>query len=328
MKKYNWGIVGTGRMVEKFLNSIQGINQINILGAASRDRNRSFEIKEKYSLTKHYDSYDDLFQDKEVDVIYIATPHNSHYKYTKTALVHKKAVLCEKPITVNSKELKDLIIISHDNECFLMEAMWTRFLPVINKINQWIDENKIGEVKQVIADFGVNFEYDPNHRAFNPHLAGGALLDLGIYPIFLASMVFKIEPINIISHVFKVETGVDGITNLIFDYGDDKSALLTCCNLFQTPCEATIMGMNGMIKIPTRFVQAEKAILMNNNFKILDEFNHLEYNKGWKYEAIHVSECLEKGKKESEIMPLKESLKIMKIMDRIRKLIKLKYPFE
>ena len=189
-KTFKWGIIGCGQIAGKFAESLKVISDAILYAAASRSGEKARSFCKKYHVRKWYDSYEKLAEDPEIDAIYIATPHNLHLENSTLCIQNRKAVLCEKPLTVNEREAKKLIKNAREAKVFLMEAFWTRFLPSTVKLNQLLEDGLIGEVKLLQADFGYYMPFDGNHRSYNPDLAGGALLDVGIYPINFAQMIF------------------------------------------------------------------------------------------------------------------------------------------
>jgi dihydrodiol dehydrogenase / D-xylose 1-dehydrogenase (NADP) len=325
MKTTNWGILGAGRIAEKFVSDFSAVSNGKIVAVGSRSVENAKEFALKYSIGTWHGSYRELVQNPEVDIIYIATPHNFHLEQAVLCLEHGKHVLCEKPVTVNAKQLEQLIQLAKKRNLFFMEAMWTPFLPPIQKAMQWIEEGKIGTVKMVHVDFGYAAKMDPKGRLFNPDLAGGALLDIGIYPLTMAQMVAKcdIEFLQVQSAFSK--TGIDETNALQIKYENGLIAQLSSTFTTRLKNEAIIYGTLGTITIP-EFWMSKKAILTNDKGEelFIDDSTTMGYN----YEAQHVGEMLQLGKKESSIMPLARSLQMMQLMDRIRKGMGLTYPFE
>lgn len=320
-----WGILGPGTIAHKFARGLDVLPEAELFAVGSRSEERARKFAEKYNFQKSYGSYESLVADPEIDVIYVSTPHTFHKKHSILALEAGKSVLCEKPFAINAHEVKEMINCARENEVFLMEAMWTRFLPVINKVQEWITDGRIGEVRQLRGDFGFRTEINPQARLFNPELGGGALLDVGIYTVSFASLIFGQQPQKIKSMSHKGKTGVDEQTAITFKYDQGQLAQLSCAIRTSTPEEVLITGTEGMIKIP-KFWHAKKATLYteDNQQKVEIPLRASGYN----YEAQEVINCLKKGKMESNILPLDESLAIMETMDQIRQQIDLQYPGE
>jgi len=325
-KTFKWGIMGCGNIAGQFATSLQTVSGAILYAVASRSAEKALKFGKKYKALKTYDSYEMLVQDQKVDAIYIATPHNLHLENAMMCLNHKKAILCEKPLTVNAIEAKQLIEEAKKQEIFLMEAFWTRFLPSTLKLNELIKEGIIGDCKLVQADFGYNMPFDASHRSYNPNLAGGALLDVGIYPINFAQMIFRQDPLEISSSIIPSSTGVDEQSAYIFKYPSGSLAVMNAAVNVETQHNAWIYGSEGYIHMPD-FFHATKIHIQRKDGKthtISVPFK----STGYGYEAIEVMNCINSGKTESMIMPLSESFKIMQLMDSIRDQWGLKYPGE
>jgi dihydrodiol dehydrogenase / D-xylose 1-dehydrogenase (NADP) len=326
MKKYKWAILGPGTITHKFSSDLKLLDTAELYAVGSRSIEKAQAYASKYNIPKVYGSYDELLRDPDVEIIYIATPHPMHKNWVIKSLEAGKAVLCEKPITVNAYEAEEIFNAAKKNNVFFMEAMWTRFLPVMVKVREWVKDGAIGEVRMLKADFGFRADLDREGRLFNPSLAGGALLDAGIYPISFAYMVFGKVPVEIISTVHLGETGVDEQGASIFKYDKGELAVIESAVRTNTPQEAYILGTKGSIKIP-QFWCARSAILNTNDGKSL-VYEDSRQSIGYGFEAEEVMSCLSKDEKESSVMPHMESLEIMKTMDTIRSQYGLKYPFE
>jgi len=325
MKTIHWGILGAGRIAEKFAADFSAVGNGKIVAVGSRSLDNAKKFAQKYNIGKWHGSYQDLVQNPEVDIIYIATPHNFHFEQVELCLTNGKHVLCEKPVTVNALQLEKLMHLAKAKNLFFMEAMWTPFLPAVQKVMQWLGEGQIGTVKMIHAEFGYAGNADPKNRLYNPELAGGALLDIGIYPLTMAEMVAqsKIETLQVQSVLST--TGIDETNVLQIKYQNGILAQLRSTFTAQLKNEAIIYGTKGMIVIPS-FWMSKKAQITNDNGEeiFIDESTTLGYN----HEAQHVVEMLQLGKTESDIMPLSRSLQMMRLMDAIRKEMNLKYPFE
>ena len=188
--KTRWGILGTGNIANKFAEDLSLVPEADLLAVASRTQESAEKFADLYNIPQRYSSYQKLAESSDIDVVYISTIHPLHKENSLICLKNGKAVLCEKPFTLNSKEAEELIKYARTNKIFLMEAMWNRYLPSLKKLSQLLSENVIGDILQLTADFSLQFQYDPKHRLFDPELGGGALLDLGIYPVSFSSMIF------------------------------------------------------------------------------------------------------------------------------------------
>lgn len=325
-KKYRWGIVGAGGIAHKFADALSNVENAKLQAIASSNPQRASDFAGQYSIPNCYDSYDQLYADDTVDIVYVATVHNLHCRNAIDALNAKKNVLCEKPLAVNAFEAKKMIKSSQDNDVFLMEAMWTRFLPMISEVRDLIENGAIGQPQLLYADFAVNFDHDPKSRIYNPDLAGGALLDLGVYCMSLASMVFG-KPEKISSTIKMTDTGVDARSTVVLEYGNSKTAVLFQALDLETSREALIVGTEGSIRIHPQWLSGSDYTLKLNDGteKECKADTHIN---GFVYQINHVHECLDSGKKQSDIMPLEESLQIAQTMDDLRSQWNLKYPFE
>lgn len=292
------------------------------------DTSSANRFADRYGIPNRHSSYEDLVHDPSVDVVYIGTPHPFHKENTLLSLNAGKAVLCEKPFTVNSAEAETVIITAKKKKLFLMEAMWPRHLPAFLKLRQLLSDGVVGEVQLVAADIGSRAKFSPNSRLFEPKLAGGTLLDIGIYPVSFASMIFG-PPASIASQAQIGETGVDEKVGLVFTYSTGALAVLYSTIRNDTPTEATVMGTKGRIRLhaQTGLFRPFKLTLSlkGQTDRVIDApFD----GNGYQYEAAEVMRCLRSGKVESDIMPLEESLDIMKTLDEIREQWGLKYPME
>lgn len=325
-KKIKWGIMGTGGIAKQFTGDLAFARNAELVAVGSRKKESADHFAEAYSIPRTYGSYEELVQDPDIDAIYVATPHPFHKENVLTCLRAGKAVLCEKPFTVNAVELEEVVRFARDKKLFLMEAMWTRFLPPIIKVREWIKNGKIGEVGLVKADFGFRSKWDPKGRLLNPDLGGGALLDAGIYPISFAAMIFGVEPEKIMSTAHIGETGVDEQFSIILAYPSGKTATLNGAVRLGLTNEATIYGTDGYIHIPS-FLNAKSASLHVNNEEV-ETFTDDRSSLGYAFEAEEVGRSLSKGLQESPVIPLDESLGIIKLLDEVRAQWGLKYSFE
>lgn len=322
-----WGIIGTGNIAHQFARGLQAVPDAELVAIASRSQERADEFGKEFDIKHRHPSYEALAQNDEVQAVYIATPHTYHKDNTLLCLNHNKHVLCEKPFAVNTGEAREMVNLARDRKRFLMDAVWTRFFPIMVKLREILAQGVIGDVILAQADFGFRMkEVNPDHRLFNPELAGGALLDVGIYPVQFASMVYGKQPRDIVSQVTIGETGVDELSVMVFKYDDYEMATLTTAIRLSTPHEARIMGTKGIISIPDWWHPTEMMVHVNGKDPKIHKME-IEGN-GYNYEAIEVGRCIREGIIESDVMPLDETLNIMGTMDRIRKDWDLWYPGE
>jgi predicted dehydrogenase len=297
-----------------------------IYAVASRSQEKADAFGAEYGATKCYGSYEELANDPNVDVAYIATPHNYHLPHTLLCLNAGKHVLCEKPFAVNAKEAKVMIDCAREKKLFLMDAFWTRYFPVMAKLRELLADNAIGDVMLVQADFGGRGPVVPEKRHFNLDLAGGALLDVGSYCLQLASMVYGKQPKDIVSQVTIGSTGVDELSVIVCKYSDYEMATLTSAIRLGTPHEARVMGSEGYIAIPDFWHPSELTLARPGQKPQTFRFPY--DGEGFQYEIEAVGECIRAGMTESPIYPLDETIAIMETLDRIRELWGLRYPME
>lgn len=326
MKPICWGIIGPGRIAKKFAIGLQSVPDAKLVAVGARALGRAEAFASEFGIPRAYGSYEALAADPEVDVVYVATPHPMHHQPARLCLRAKKAVLCEKPFTLNEREARDLVDCARREEVFLMEAMWSRFLPPMVQVREWLARGLIGAPRMVVADFGFRTDWNPEGRALNPALGGGALLDVGIYPLALAAMVFGGPPLKVTGQCHLGDTGVDEQSAMILSYKGGALAVLTCAVRTRTPHEARILGTEGAIHLPDFWhgTEATLALAGKEPERVIPE----RVGNGYNYEAVEVGRCLRAGLKESPLMPLDETVMTMRIMDELRRQWGLVYPQE
>lgn len=318
-----WGILSAGQMAGRFAVDLRKIPGTEIVAVAARSTRRAEAFALKHRIPRAYGSYEALARDPGIDVIYVATTHNFHKNHTLLCLENGKHVLCEKPFALNAVEVRQMIACASEKRLFLMEAMWSRFNPAYRRAMQWIKEGLIGEVRMLSADLGFRATWEPERRLFNPELAGGSILDVGVYPIALASHLFGSRPAEIQASASLGATGVDEQAGIMLQYPQGQLALLSSAIQTRTPHNAFIMGTQGMIWMPM-FWRARLAVLWRSR-----KLPRIAWGRaGYQYEAAEVSQCIREGKVESPTMTLAESLAMMETMDQIREKIGLQYPGE
>lgn len=322
-----WGILGAGNIANSFVKGLKSLPDAAVVAVAARSKDKAEAFAMAYEIPRFYGSYIELANDPDIDIIYVSTLHPFHRDCTLLCLKAGKAVICEKPFTINAIEAQELISYAREQKLFLTDAMWTRYLPANIKVMQLLSDKVIGDVKMVKADFGFRCGWNPQSRLLNPELGGGALLDVGVYTIAYASMAFNAaKPLKIVSMPRIGETGIDEEFSAIIGYEGGGLAMLTGAVRTKTPQEAWILGTKGRIHIPS-FWHAQSATLYLDGEK--EQAFELPYEStGYNYEAAYAMQCLREKRLESDIMPLDESLQIMKTMDEIRAQWGLKYPFE
>lgn len=324
MQVYNWGIIGLGKIAHRFATDLQILPNARLHAVASRSAERSQVFAQQYDVPYSFGSYIDIFNAPNLDAVYIATPHTGHFENTLMCLTHHIPVLCEKPFAMNVIQVKEMIAASKAHQTFLMEAMWSRFLPPIQKALEIIQAGGIGQIISVKADFGFKAPFLPEKRLFNRDLGGGALLDIGIYPVFLALLLMG-RPDHIKAFANLGNTKVDEECGILFQYNSGKMAHLHATLRTSTQCEAFIYGESGTIHIRKRWHEAESLIFTPEGGEA--KIFRFDYKgKGYYLEAMEVMNCLAKGQLESEQMPLSFSLLLMEVLDAIRREAGIEYP--
>ncbi len=326
MDKIRWGILGTGVIANKFAIGLKAAPGAELVAVGSRAQATADQFGDTFGVPRRHASYEALAHDPDVDVIYISTPHPLHKDNTLLCLEAGKAVLCEKPFAINAAEAAAMIKLARQKKLFLMEAMWTRFLPAVIKARQLIAEDAIGDVRMFMGDLGFRAEFDPKNRLFDPALGGGALLDVGIYPVSFASVIFG-TPAKVTSLAHLGATGVDEQAAMLLSYAGGQLSLLAAAVRVDIPSEAIIMGTKGQIRVHAPIYCPVRLTLSRpeQGEEVIDL--PLEGN-GYNYQALEVMNCLRNGWLESVTMPLDETLTIMRTMDEIRAPWGLKYPTE
>ena len=322
---FRWGILGPGGIAKKFATGLRALDDAQLVAVGSRSRDRANAFADAFDVPHRHASYEALARDSEVDAIYVATPHPFHKEHSILCLEAGKPVLCEKPFAINQHETREMIEVAQREGVFLMEAMWTRFLPLTQQVKAWVTEGAIGEVRMLYADFGFRANINPKGRLFDLALGGGGLLDIGIYPISYAAMIFDSQPATISSQARIGVTGVDEQAAMIFGYDGGQLALISCGVRIKTPHEAKILGTDGMISI-AQFWNARTATLSAGG---VEEVVTLECaGNGYECEAAEVAQCVLAGKLESDLMSHSDTLATMQTLDAVRDQWGLKYPME
>ena len=325
MEKIRWGILGCGKIANKFAADLKLVENTELVAVASRNREKGEEFSKLYDARLTFDTYEQLVACKEVDVIYVATPHGFHHEHTLLCLRHGKAVLCEKALALNSKQVGEMIDTARANKVFLMEAFWTKFIPQYEKVVELVGSGEIGEVKMLQADFGFRAMEPTPQRLFDPALGGGALLDIGIYPVFLA-ISFLGRPVEIKATMQAFSSGVDEQISIALKFGNGALAMLSATFASETPVAAVISGTKGYIRMDNRFHNpASTVALAIGKEQPQPVAVAKEEGYGYQYEARHVSDCLRKGLIESPVMSHADSLLLIETLDRIRQECGIRY---
>ncbi len=324
-----WGIIGTGWIAETFTRDLTFLDDHKVMAVGSRTLAKAQSFAREHGIPNSYGSYEELVNDTSIDGVYVATPHPFHCENTLLALNAGKPVLCEKPFAINAREAKMMVDKAREKNLLLMEAMWTRFLPHIHEVRSVLASGVIGDVISVEADHGQWFEFDPKFRLFAPELGGGALLDLGIYPVSFSYMVLG-KPDRITASGAMSSTGVDAQTSAIFDYASGAQAILTTTLQSATPCKAVINGSKGRIEIDRTFYTPTsfRVTTHKNDKETIKEYPNNYQGRGLREQAVEFARALKAGVVESPLLPHDEIISIMASLDEIRSQIGLKYSFE
>ena len=320
-KTIQWGIIGLGSIANKFATDLASVEDSQLVAVASRSQQKADKFAFNYNSKKAYDSYEKLVKDSQVDAVYIATPHRFHKEHTLLCLRHKKAVLCEKPFAMNLQDVTEMVEVAKEHNVLLMEALWTFFLPHFNYVIDVVKSERFGKLKSLEADFGFFHPYDIEHRLFNKQLGGGSLLDIGIYPIFVALSSLG-KPKSIAAAATFFDNGADSSCSLIFDYGITK-AYLKSSLLEETPTEAIFTFEEAVVKLNTRFHESPIVTIYKDEKEEMLDFNYKTF--GYSFETAHFSQLIREGKKESNIMTFEFSKKLISTMDEVREIISLEY---
>lgn len=325
-KIYKWGIIGPGKIANKFAAALQLTDRGELAAIASRNPERAKAFADKYDCPTFYTDYLDLIKDPAIDAIYIATPHAFHLEQVSLCLENKKAVLCEKPLTLSANQTKTLLKLAEKQQTFLMEAMWARFTPLTQKILDIIASGTVGEIRYIKADFGFPAPYNPDGRLFDPNLGGGSLLDVGIYPLFLTTLLLG-QPEKITARGNISEQGIDLDCHAILEYKNAKSAVISSSISYQMPITAEIAGTKGQIRIPCPWYKNDWFELSTKQ-NIWEKIELPVMENGFEYEINEVAFCLDNGKVQSAAWPVTTSHQVASMMDEIKNQIGVKYPTE
>ena len=325
MSNFKWGILGPGGIAKAFAEDLKRLDGHSIGAVGSRSHANAQSFANTYGGTA-YGSYEELVADSTVDAIYVATPHPAHKDNVILALNAGKPVLCEKPFSVNAVEAQQMVDAASKNGVALMEAMWARFLPHYAKVREIIESGVLGKLHTLHADHGQRLADQNIPRLVEPELAGGALLDLGIYPISFAHMILG-NPSKITSSAVLTDKGVDAQTSIIFDYPSGAQAVLNTTMIEQTPCRAVVAGLNGWLEIDRTFYNpASMRVILNDGS--VTEYPSEYQGHGLREQAEVFKQLVTSGKQQSQILNWQDTVDIMKTLDQVRSQIGLKYPFE
>ncbi len=321
----NFAILGAGKIATTMAITLQPMKGVTCYAVAARDMERAQIFADKYGFTKAYGSYLDMLNDENVELVYIATPHSHHYEHIKMCLEHGKHVLCEKAFTANARQAEEVLRMAEERGLLLTEAIWTRYMPMRNTINEIVKSGMIGKPTSLSANLGYPLEHI--ERMVKPELAGGALLDLGVYVLNFASMVFGDEIESISASCIKLPSGVDGQETIMLSYQDGRMATLYATMLAQTDRRGMINGSNGYIEIEN--INNYEAIKVYNlERRLIAEYAAPYQITGYEYEVQSAMKAIREGMIECPEMPHIETLRMMQLMDSIREAWEIEFPFE
>ncbi|MBI1378289.1 MAG: gfo/Idh/MocA family oxidoreductase [Frankiales bacterium] len=323
-----WGILGAGGIATSFCEDLVLLPDHEVVAVGARHAGAHAAFAERFGVAHQHASYADLVADEDVDVVYVATPHPMHHDAAMLAIEAGKAVLLEKPFTMDAAQARSLVDAARARGTFLMEAMWTRFLPHVAAVRDIVASGRIGEVVLLTADHGQWFEDDPEFRLFAPELGGGALLDLGIYPVSFASMLLG-TPTTVTAVSDPAFTGVDATTSMVLRHDGGAHAVLTTSLRTRSACFATINGRDGRIDVLSTFYRpAPVRVTLRDGRRdgVVEEIDIPVEGNGLRFEAAEVGRCLRAGLAESPVMPLDETVAILETLDEVRRQIGLTYP--
>lgn len=324
-KTFNWGLLGLGRIAHKFAQDLLTLPNARLHAVASTSAERAAAFARQYNAPHHFGSYAGLLTCPNLDVVYVANPHHGHAENTVLLLENGIPVLCEKPLAINGQQVATMLAAARQHNTYLMEALWTRFLPKIQKILDLVETGAIGKLQAMKADFGFQKEFDPTNRVFDPKQGGGSLLDVGIYPILLSQLLLG-KPVTVKALARLGATGVDETCAMLFGYANGEIAMLDSAITTATPCEAVLFGTEGTLKINARWHEpGGDFTLTRYDGTEPQRFSFEREYIGYRYEAQAVMADLAAGRGENEWVSLEFSRDLMEIMDTVRREIGLRY---
>lgn len=322
--KIRWGILATGAIAATFTADLQTLDDAEVVAVGSRSVGAAKTFAERHGIPRAHGSWAELAADPEVDIVYVATPHSSHHAAAGLCLDAGKAVLCEKPLTLDAAQAEDLFRRAEAAGVFFMEAMWTRTVPAVLRMVEMVRAGAIGEPRLVTADFSVSFGVGPEHRVRDPHLGGGALLDLGVYPLTISQLVFG-TPSTVQAVATLTPEGVDDTTAVTLVHPGGGVAALTCSISADGSWSATVAGSEGRIEFGRGFTSPSGFSLYRADQPVARiEVPFLA--GGMVHEAIEAQRCLREGLRESPLAPWSETLAVMRTMDAVREQVGVRYP--
>ncbi|MTK07829.1 MAG: Gfo/Idh/MocA family oxidoreductase [Hungatella sp.] len=319
------GIMGTGRIASVLAETMVQMPEICLYGAASRNLEKAEDFAARFSIKKAYGSYEELAADSEVQLIYIATPHSEHSRNARLCLEHGKHVLCEKSFAANYSQAKEMIDLAQEKNLMITEAMWVRYMPMADTLKEVLASGIIGEPMTLTANLA--YLVSDKHRIVAPELAGGALLDVGVYTLNFASLVFGDEITDITSSVIKTETGVDAQNSITLLYPGGKMAVLNSSIQVLSDRQGIIYGTKGFLVVEN-INNFESICVYNTDRKLVGSYQRPEQITGYEYQVLASKDAIEQGWTECPQMPHQTTLHVMKVMDELRRQWGIRYPFE
>jgi predicted dehydrogenase len=314
-KNYKWGMLGAGRIANKFADGLKELPDANRYAVAARSLERAEIFKGNHGFEKAYGSYEEMLSDPQVNAVYISTTNNLHYDHTMMSLEAGKAVLCEKPFASNLKQVEEMVAKAYEKNVFLMEALWSRFLPSMIQFKEQMGKGTVGKPLLLQCNFGFISPFDPYKRVYDLALGGGSIPDIGIYPVFTAMYLFG-YPVEIKVMSVPAPTGSDWTTSILFKHKNKEISMLTSSYETNLDNEARLYGDAGLLKLHSMFHMPTR-LSVNRNDGGEEEIPMLSVGNGYNYEAKEVMDCMDKGWIESPQMPLSFSLDLMRVLDEV-----------
>lgn len=325
MENFRLGIIGTGWIADQMANTVKGMNGVELYAVASRKLETAQAFQSRYGVTKAYGSYEEMVSDDNVQLVYVATPHSHHYENVMLCLDHKKPVLCEKAFTATAWQAEEIIERAHKENIFITEAIWTRYMPLSKTIKETVDSGIIGTPKMISAN--LCYPNIDKPRMYLPELAGGALLDLGVYTLNFAAMIFGTDIEKTVSTAMMTDTGVDSQNNITLHYTNDRMSVLTSSNLVKSDRQGIISGDKGHI-IVENINNPERMTIVDNDYQVIKVVDCPKKVTGYEYQVYASMEAIRAGKIECPDMPHEETIRIMRQMDELRKEWGVRYPWD
>jgi predicted dehydrogenase len=323
-KKYKWGILAPGRIAVKFTAGLKCLDNAELYAVGSRDKGRAMQFAREHGYQKYYGSYQELAEDPEVDIVYIASPHSHHYEHTMLCLKNRKAVICEKAFALNSREVDEMIAEAARQKVFLMEALWPPFQPMYLKAKEILASGVMGRIVHVNARFAFRPPYEPQNRKFNLELGGGSLLDIGIYPVIDALMFLGV-PAEVMAKAAFADSGAEVSVSIILGYDDGRMVNLYSSFMTAGGIGCDILCENGNLYF-SRGRDMSQRLKLSVNGEEDQEYSVIPEGMGYHYEAEEVMRCLDEGKTESDVVPLSFSRNLINTLDKIRKSAGIVFP--